>query len=392
MPSQQTTALYKDTVSIQDVLMHCLKIIVVLFIFSMILHPELGDTAQQALSDGFFQVSTFVAVTLLLYKLVNEYWQRTREAINITLGGAKEISFAACLGALPGCGGAIIVATQFTQGKASFSALVAVLCSTMGDAAFLLLAKSPEDGALVIVLGIAIGIISGLITSLIHPQTGQQNQQEPVAEAQYTRISNIKKGTITVGSTFWGIVMLPALVIAVSLSFQLDIEAHYGISESLQTFVGTCCALLITCLWLLGGSEEPPKTHKRRSLRALKTTTVTTNSVSVWVFVSFLLFEWVLSMVGSEPLTQLLQHSNLAPLIATAVGILPGCGPQIMVTNLYLQNIMPFSGQIANAVSNDGDALFPALAIAPRAALLATLYTMIPALLAGYAYFYWFEN
>ena len=44
-----------------------------------------------------------------------------------------------------------------------------------------------------------------------------------------------------------------------------------------------------------------------------------------------------------------------------------------------------FSAQLANAISNDGDALFPAIAIAPKAAILATdLY-----FLAGLGYRLW---
>ena len=40
---------------------------------------------------------------------------------------------------------------------------------------------------------------------------------------------------------------------------------------------------------------------------------------------------------------------------------------------------------MGNAISNDGDALFPALALAPGAAVIATLYSAVPALLIAYA-------
>ena len=49
------------------------------------------------------------------------------------------------------------------------------------------------------------------------------------------------------------------------------------------------------------------------------------------------------------------------------------CGPQIMFTTLYLSGGFPLSAQFGNAIPNDGDALFPAIAIAPKAALVATL-------------------
>ena len=47
-----------------------------------------------------------------------------------------------------------------------------------------------------------------------------------------------------------------------------------------------------------------------------------------------------------------------------------------------------FSALIANAISNDGDALFPAIALAPRAAIMATVFSTIPALIVAYAFYF----
>jgi hypothetical protein len=79
------------------------------------------------------------------------------------------------------------------------------------------------------------------------------------------------------------------------------------------------------------------------------------------------------------------------PLIGLAIGLLPGCGPQILVTSLYLSGAMPMSAQLSNAISNDGDALFPAIALAPKAAMLATFYSAVPAFVVGYGYYFLFE-
>ncbi|EMP4380200.1 hypothetical protein WD340_004650, partial [Vibrio parahaemolyticus] len=79
------------------------------------------------------------------------------------------------------------------------------------------------------------------------------------------------------------------------------------------------------------------------------------------------------------------------PLAGLAIGMLPGCGPQILVTSLYIAGAAPLSAQIANAISNDGDALFPAIAMAPKAALMATVYSSIPAFIVGYGYYFMFE-
>ena len=77
----------------------------------------------------------------------------------------------------------------------------------------------------------------------------------------------------------------------------------------------------------------------------------------------------------------------VTPLLAVLVGFLPGCGPQVVITSLYLAGLIPLSAQLGNAISNDGDALFPALALAPKAALLATLYSAVPALIIAYLWY-----
>ena len=77
----------------------------------------------------------------------------------------------------------------------------------------------------------------------------------------------------------------------------------------------------------------------------------------------------------------------LLPLIAVLVGFVPGCGPQVLVATLYLNRVLPFAALIGNAISNDGDALFPAIALNPRAALIATGYSAIPALIVGYVFY-----
>jgi hypothetical protein len=75
-------------------------------------------------------------------------------------------------------------------------------------------------------------------------------------------------------------------------------------------------------------------------------------------------------------------------LVAILVGFIPGCGPQILITTLYIGGHIPMAAQIGNAISNDGDALFPAIVISPKAAILATLYSGVPAVIVAYAWYY----
>ena len=111
--------------------------------------------------------------------------------------------------------------------------------------------------------------------------------------------------------------------------------------------------------------------------------------MTIWVIVAFLLYEYSYAFFGLD-LAVMAQAAWLyIPLLAVLIGFIPGCGPQILVTTLYLQGIVPFAGLIGNAIANDGDALFPAIALTPKMAIIATLYSGIPALIISY-YFLFF--
>jgi hypothetical protein len=120
----------------------------------------------------------------------------------------------------------------------------------------------------------------------------------------------------------------------------------------------------------------------------IRRTIADTNFVTSWVIFAFLLFEVTIHLTGLDLKSLFTSVAAFAPAIAVVIGFIPGCGAQILVTTLYLSGYLPLSAQIGNAISNDGDALFPAIALAPGAAVMATLYSAIPALLISYGWFF----
>ncbi|HXK57225.1 MAG TPA: putative manganese transporter, partial [Gammaproteobacteria bacterium] len=110
-----------------------------------------------------------------------------------------------------------------------------------------------------------------------------------------------------------------------------------------------------------------------------------------WVVFAFVGYELVVATFGLDLGAALTVWTPLVPAMAIVIGLIPGCGPQILVTSLYVSGAVPLSAQLGNAVANDGDALFPAIAVAPKAALLATVYSAVPAFLVAYGWYFLFE-
>ena len=75
-------------------------------------------------------------------------------------------------------------------------------------------------------------------------------------------------------------------------------------------------------------------------------------------------------------------------ILGVLIGIIPGCGPQVIFVSLYLKGMFPFAALLANAISQDGDALFPLIAMDRKAAFWATVVNTIVAAVVGTAYYF----
>ena len=345
-----------------------------------------GEMIRSSLVDAYLQVSVFVGFTLFIFIGLDSL---TKFNIAYILNKTKKyhVAISSLLGALPGCGGAIVVVTQYIQGRISFGSLVAVLTATMGDAAFLLLAIEPITGLLIFTLGATAGSISGYIVDKIHNENYLQGNSKLKIEFEKISTTFVSKFNF-----FWTIIFLPGFVIGLFLAFQVDIDQILNIPGNLSIVhtIGALGAIMCIFMWSLNPlSDFQCSTDRNRNV--LSRVVDTTNFVTTWVICGFLTFEIFIYFTEYDLKAFFEVWLPVVPLIAILFGFLPGCGPQIIVTTFYLSGSIPLSAEIGNAISNDGDALFPAIALAPKAAIVATLYSAIPAILFAYGYMFLFE-
>ncbi len=297
------------------------------------------------------------------------------------------VPIASFLGAIPGCGGAIIVVTQYIQGRISFGSLVAVLTATMGDAAFLILAMEPSTGFLIFALGIFVGTASGYLVDVFHGLNFMKTN--PNIELEFEKL---KKTFVSKFNYFWIILFIPGFVIGILLAFQIDVDKLFNLPSNISIVVslGSAGAILSIFMWSLNPlSDFQCSTDKSRGF--LSRVIDTTNFVSTWVISGFLVFEIFMYFTNIDLKLFFDLWLPFVPLIAILFGFLPGCGPQIVVATFYLNGYIPLSAELGNAISNDGDALFPAIALAPKAAILATVYSAFPAIIVAYSFMIFFE-
>ena len=343
----------------------------ILLLILTIFPGELGEITRISIFDAYTQVSVFVAFTLLLFFGFEHY-------LNIDVGkfmnngGVWQVPTASLLGAMPGCGGAVIAITAFAKGNIRLGAMVAALISTMGDAAFLLLAKEPLTYLKVMIISTTAAILTGWMVDRFHP--GELYNSE-VNEIKINYIGKLRNRDF-----FYIMLAFPGLILGCLQLMQITFP-----NSNIILFFGVVGALFSIIIW----SISPINAVSSFDDHPFTRSTEETSFVTVWVIVAYLMYEYSFILFGLD-LTSI-SDANLIyiPIIAIIIGFIPGCGPQILVTTLYLNGVIPFAALIGNAISNDGDALFPAIALTPRMAILATLYSAIPAILISYLFLYY---
>ena len=354
------------------------KIILFSCMLLLIAFEQTRELFLSSASDAYIAVSTFVGATLLVFVLlekknfnIQSYIQKNQQL---------EIPISAFLGAIPGCGGAIMVMSLFTRGVVSFGAVLATLISTMGDAAFLLLATKPQAALIILPVTFCKVIVSGY---LVKPFTKNFLQKKINRDFLITELP--KNKTSNKFYLIWFFFLIPGL--ALGIMNALNIETSYLVSDiDIIQFISFLLALYCVFLWVLNPLTDiqMASIHENSFRKVVDTTCF----VTVWVIISFVIYELINISTQGAIFESLKYFGPFIPLMAIIIGFIPGCGPQIMITSMYVSGQLPMSAQIGNSISNDGDALFPAIAISAKAAIIATLYSAVPAIFIAYLWYY----
>ena len=332
---------------------------------------ELGDVTRTSLFDAYIQVTVFVAGTLLLFFSL-EYFYKIDVGLMMKKGDIWQVPMASILGALPGCGGAVVVIIAFARGNIRLGAMVAALIATMGDAAFLLLAKEPTTYLKLIGISISAAIFSGWIVDRFH--------QGELYSSEINHFDKDAIGNLRTRDKLFIVLAAPGLVLGILQLAQVDITI-FGTIILMLGLLGAFFSILVWAVSpinAVSSSEDHPFTRSSEE----------TSFVTVWVIAGFLAYEYSYSFLGLDLKVLADAAWIFLPILSVFVGFIPGCGPQVLVTTLYLNGIIPFAALIGNAISNDGDALFPAIALSPRMAIIATLYSGFPALIISYLFLF----
>ncbi|QLC35318.1 arsenic efflux protein (plasmid) [Halarchaeum sp. CBA1220] len=385
------------------------------------------DILVFSVRDGFVQVSAFVAVTVLVFSYV-QYRTGGRIVTYLENNERMQPLAGALLGLTPGCGGAIIAMPLYIRGTVSFGTVVAALAATAGDSAFVILALAPEAalyayglafvaavlfGYAIDLWGLGIGRVDDAVRRISRPVTdggfrtrsvaaggpsvpdfeGEAHAEHGDAGSADTRMATLTHGV----HVLWWVVAVAGLAAGVAYLVRgaPDVPLTVGPTfAGVFTVAGLTGTLASFYLHFVGrhyigeGAAGRIRDDFTSAYGTFQHAAMETSMVTVWVIAAYLIYEYSIAVFGIEIAAIAASVGVLAPVGGALLGLIPGCAPQIVFAEIYAEGGLPFSALAANAISQDGDALFPLLAIDAKAAIVATIYTTIPALVVGVALHY----
>lgn len=87
----------------------------------------------------------------------------------------------------------------------------------------------------------------------------------------------------------------------------------------------------------------------------LKPTLKHTINISIYIFVITLIINLFVSLVGEDNIANFIgNHTVLGPAICSLVGLIPNCVASVIITNLYIQNIINGASMIAGLLTGAG--------------------------------------
>ena len=336
----------------------------------------------------------------------------------------KQIFLGSLLGLVPGCIGGFATVSLYTHRLLSIGALVAMMISSSGDEAFVIMAMMPKEAVVLFAILFAISIITGLVTDYIifrkpqndlcpddfeiHETDTHTNERIPslIRKESYRAMLKPSRERIAI---LVGIACFIAAVIMGILACGHDhsAEAAGHVHTEACTHVHTAdCGhdhghmhhhsdatlnilneksinimfaiiSIITLFFTAVANEHFIKEHIWKHV--IKRHMV---SIFLWTFGTLLICN--IGMQYLDVAHWINNNMAFVIILAVLVGIIPESGPHLVFVTLFAQGVLPFYVLLVNSIVQDGHSALPLLAESKMSFAKAKLINIAVGLLIGY--------
>ena len=391
--------------------------------------------------ESFLHVGVLLGIVILIFGYID---YKTGGNIVDILDKNKRIQpmIGAILGIIPGCGGSIILMPLYVKNKVSFGALVATLISSMGDAAFILISSDIKAYLGVSLISFVTAIVCGYMVDILHldeklklrkdklhncdcandektdfekglkidlnakKHIGHEENDEVDHALHHNEKRNMGKlgykFTHSIGYKIFYLLIIIGLITMISHGEGAE-HAHSHVHsheeglelsfEGVISLLGLTLSIIYTALskkYIKNSTHEVVESKILSFKEMIIHSASETAFVITWIFVGYLVYDLGVMIIGGEEVLNsiLLVNGMITVLIGAFLGVIPGCGIQVIFISLYSKGVMPFAALVANSISQDGDALFPLIAMDKKSALWAKILNLIPAIIIGFVVYF----
>lgn len=359
----------------------------------------------------------------------------------------KQIFLGSLLGLVPGCIGGFATVSLYTHRLLSLGALVAMMISSSGDEAFVIMAMIPKEGFILFGILFVISIITGIVVDYgiyrkpqeglcpddfeIHTSAGENDRKIPsifrlesykvMLKPSKERIAILLGIALFIGAVIMGIL---------ACGHHHSAEAAHG-AETYVCEHGHVHTVADTHNHAVADAHNHAHEHSHvhfhgdahihtnATLNILNEKsinivfaiisiitlffTATANehfikdhlwnhvikkhmvSIFLWTFGTLLVCNIGMQYLDIEHWIS--NNMLLVMLLAIAIGIIPESGPHLIFVTLFAQGVLPFYILLVNSIVQDGHSALPLLAESKMSFVKAKLINIAVGLIVGFACF-----
>ena len=87
----------------------------------------------------------------------------------------------------------------------------------------------------------------------------------------------------------------------------------------------------------------------------LKASVVHTFNITVYIFIITLIINLVIGLIGEETIEAFIKNNIfLGPVISSLIGLIPNCAASVIITNLYIENVLNMASLISGLLTGAG--------------------------------------
>lgn len=87
----------------------------------------------------------------------------------------------------------------------------------------------------------------------------------------------------------------------------------------------------------------------------LRSSLVHTLNITIYIFVITLIINLIITLVGEQTIENFIQNNiALGPVVASLIGLIPNCAASVIITNLYVKNVLNMASLISGLLTGAG--------------------------------------